>query len=549
MKLFSILESNVYEALELSVAKNYAEYIRRPETEKVVDNIMAKLKQQGTFTGKESKRGERIYFDYDNSDGEKPEKFRSPTMDGIELTLQNNADVFKELFGKTYSLEGGKDYLDNLVTDSKGQKVGIGKLFNMSIEKLKKKGDEESFKLVQRFEYNRRAFQEDQARNNAISRKNKKTYIVISKANYDIAGMTTGRSWSSCMSLTSGNGQKYIHCDIKEGTLIAYLVDGDDINIQRPIARLLIKPFVSLDKYKDYLYVVGDTYGTAPGFSEVVKKMFKEAQPDKAGTYKINQKLYPDSLPGEITVEKKVKVLDKTMLDKFVEDQDNKYSLSINGNSLKYFFSTDPTAIEVISGIENSKDINISSHGRYSGLYEDSNLDNLVEVSNVKTSGGLYLEDLPNLKKISNISSQHIEIEEGLNGLNNLELIENINCEGSLQIETENLKKLKKISGTVNTIRINQEFDQEFFDNLDLNELIVEEFFTIKNFSGISLNKLLSSVNVKRAIFLDKCDNLKEIPQNIKKGDNGVTLFLPKELKGKIKIPENINYRVAFRDE
>jgi len=546
MKLFSILESNVHEALELTVAKDYAEHIRRPETEKVINDLMAKLKQQGTFAGKESKRGERIYFDYDNSDGEKPEKFRSPTMDGLELTLRNNGDIFKELFGKTYSLEGGKDYLDGLATDSKGQKVGIGKLFNMSIEKLKKKGDEESLKLVQRFEYNRRAFQEDQARNNAISRKNKKTYIVISKANYDIAGMTTGRSWSSCMSLTSGNGQKYIHCDIKEGTLIAYLVDGDDINIQRPIARLLIKPFISTKNYKDYLYVVErEEYGTAPGFSEVVQKMFKDAQPDKSGTYKLNRKLYQDTTDTEVTITKKVKVINKEMFDKFIE-KEGETLISVGASSLGEFFEINPSNIEVLSGIEADTTIYIDGDWNYSS--DLNNLRRVSEVSNIKTEGSLHVKELSGLIKISNVDSEYIFIEK----CEKLETIENASASRSIKIDSRSFKSLKSISGNTDHITI-EDGDQEIFDRLDIKDLKIESYLNIEEFTGTSL-KFLENVNTENSrmiIFVDKCDAIKKLPTRIGNNEySSIVLYLPKNLEGKTKIPEYTkNYRVKFRDE
>jgi len=535
MKLFSILESNVQEALELGVAKDYAEHIRRPETEKVIDDLMAKLKQQSTFTGKESKRGERIYFNYE-SGKDSTENFTSRVMDMLELTLYNNSDLFKELFGKTYKIENGKDYLDGLATDSRGQKVGIGKLFNMTAEKLKKRGGDDPEHLVQRFEYNRRYFQEDEERNSAISGKNKKRYIVISKANYDIAGMTTGRSWNSCMSLTSGNGQKYVHCDIKEGSLIAYLVNEDDTNIQRPVARLLIKPFISTSNYKDYLYVAGDTYGTAPGFSDVVKKMFKEAQPDKSGTYRINRKLYPDTLDTQVTMTKKVKVVDREMMDKLISGISNSYrQVSIDGRSFKEYLEIDPGAIEKISGVDSESTVYISSDKGYL-RNEDLSLDKLSEVSDIKSDDSFHAKDIPNLKKISNIDSPYIFIRD----CPNIESAENISCEKSFSIDSP---KIRLVTGKVQSFYIG-DIDQETADSLDMGDLKVTGFFQIENFSGTSLNKLLSNINVDGTIYLENSDTLEEIPNRM--GDGYSRLSLPKNLEGKIKEPEGINYSLSF---
>lgn len=529
MKLFSILESNVQEALELGIAKDYAEYIRRPETEKVIDNLMAKLKQQSTFTGKESKRGERIYFDYDNTNGEKPEKFRSMTMDGLELTLYNNSDLFKELFGKTYSIQNGKDYLDGLVTDSKGQKIGIGKVFNAAIDKLKKKGDEESLRIVQRFEYNRRAFQEDQARNNVISRKNKKTYIVISKANYDIAGMTSGRNWSSCMSLTSGNGKKYIHCDIKEGTLIAYLINGDDTNIQRPIARVLIKPFISVENYKDYLYVVEEReYGTAPGFTEVVQDMFREAQPDKSGRYKINRKLYPDSNNREVTIRKSVEVLSQELFDKlkYNTDEDNEmvriwsHSLELESENIN---SRD---IKKIEKINTKAAINISS------------IPNLSEISNIETSDYLTIRETNNLKKVFNLKCKEINVYE----CDKLEIIENIDTKdvNIYGVNKEGKVNIKKITGKSDSVYI-YNIDQESLDNLDLSELETERVSF--SFSGESFNKFTSRLGNISILSLRNCENLKELPKKIGTGYN-ILVFFPDEIRKNFKVPEGANYKI-----
>lgn len=529
MKLFSILESNVQEALELGIAKDYAEHIRRPETEKVIDNLLSNLKKQGTFTGKESKRGERVYFNYEGGK-DNTENFSSRTMGVLEHILSNNSDLFQELFGKTYSIESGKDYLDGLATDSRGQKVGIGKLLNMTVEKLKKKGDEQSLKFVQTFEYNKRLFQEDEQRNAAISGKNKKRYIVISKANYDIAGMTTGRSWSSCMALTSGNGQKFIHCDIKEGTLIAYLINEDDTNIQRPIARVLIKPFISTSNYKDYLYVVeANEYGTAPGFVQAVQDMFREAQPGKEGRYKLNRKLYADS-EDEVRVRKRIEVINQEVFDK-IKLSDNETTDTVDVN----FFSLDevnanPRDVKKVENIKTSVSIKIN------------NLDYITEVSNIETDNIFRVRQLTRLAKISNIKCKEMAVSECAK----VELLENISTE-DLDIyaygygDQGNSKiSIKKITGDVKTIYINK-IDQESLDNLDLSSLTLERISF--SFSGESINKFADSLGEVRTISVRDCDNLKELPKKI--GTYERVLFLiPNEIKDKLQVPEGANYKV-----
>lgn len=78
--------------------------------------------------------------------------------------------------------------------------------------------------------------------------KTKKYSIVISRHPYDIAGMSTGRSWFSCANLQGGSC--IVSNDIKHGSLIAYLIDVNDKNIKRPLARVMIKPYYNTNQNK-----------------------------------------------------------------------------------------------------------------------------------------------------------------------------------------------------------------------------------------------------------------------------------------------------------
>ena len=64
--------------------------------------------------------------------------------------------------------------------------------------------------------------------------------VCISRHPYDIAGMSTNRGWTSCMNLETGCNKKYVEQDVKQGSLIAYLINSDDKNINHPIGRILI---------------------------------------------------------------------------------------------------------------------------------------------------------------------------------------------------------------------------------------------------------------------------------------------------------------------
>lgn len=66
--------------------------------------------------------------------------------------------------------------------------------------------------------------------------------ICISRNAYDIAGCSTGRSWNSCVSIYGGESST-LYSDIKEGTMVAYLINKNDLNINNPITRVSIKPY------------------------------------------------------------------------------------------------------------------------------------------------------------------------------------------------------------------------------------------------------------------------------------------------------------------
>ena len=199
-----------------------------------------------------------------------------------------------------------------------------------------------------------------------IRRSSKSEYIaVISRHPYDIAGMSTGRSWTSCMNLDnldsegtyenidismfhdemwehfSGMGYDlvngewvdendkpaeyteddyyndyydeyierqyeeipahHVSKDVQYGTIIAYAVESDDTNIENPVARVLIKPFMNRNNYKESAFGVEDRiYGSAPaGFREIIINWANEVNKSRKlkGVYDFHGKLYHDSGP------------------------------------------------------------------------------------------------------------------------------------------------------------------------------------------------------------------------------------------------------------
>lgn len=121
--------------------------------------------------------------------------------------------------------------------------------------------------------------------------------VCISRHPYDIAGMSTDRGWTSCMDMVNGDNAHYVLQDAANGTLIAYLINKDDPNIEHPISRILIKPFVNADDGSYILVAEQRVYGNnAPGFKETVTAWLSEVNQGRAdGVYCIKPELYADS--------------------------------------------------------------------------------------------------------------------------------------------------------------------------------------------------------------------------------------------------------------
>lgn len=176
--------------------------------------------------------------------------------------------------------------------------------------------------------------------------------IVISRHPYDIVGMSTDRHWTSCMDLgvepivyrskkdykdmKPGVYSDKLEQDVKNGTLIAYLISPKDDNINKPLARILAKPYKRRNKI--YYYVSSKTYGVQIDelknvFSEWIQKNINTNK--YTGVFKASKGLYIDDDPDELefgvditTLKKLVKkqipdeILKNALIEHYVETND-----------------------------------------------------------------------------------------------------------------------------------------------------------------------------------------------------------------------------------
>lgn len=115
--------------------------------------------------------------------------------------------------------------------------------------------------------------------------------VVISQDPHDIAQMSTGRGWKSCMTLDTkpeqeggdrGLSYEDVFQEVKYGGLIAYLVREDDKEIKRPLARVLIRRFVAEGENQNEINIAiseKKVYGAnMPGFLETVQNFIDQNQ-------------------------------------------------------------------------------------------------------------------------------------------------------------------------------------------------------------------------------------------------------------------------------
>lgn len=360
IKLIDILNKIISEALPISKAKELYSIQKSDKVTQYQDKIFNELINIPEYI-KSNKTGDRLYFKFTREKDKEDEEIKS------------NPEIIKTLYDNNYKI---KDYIKGTATDKYDREVKIGKI-------LQKINPE----LLQKF-------------NNDINReasKDKNQLIVISKNSYDIGGASTDRGWESCMNLYTGKNAQYINCDIEQGTIIAYLINMDDLNINNPQARIFIKPFINTKNKEDIIYYPERiVYGTAPkSFETFINKIFEKYHP-KFGKYSLTPGLYADD--NEENEERLIdfKSIESSNRDKQIEKKIIK-NVPLSKDELN-----------VISLILVNKNIESLPNGlnikNLLSLVGNPNLKYLPD--NIKVGGNLWLsntgiEDLPKNLKIN----------------------------------------------------------------------------------------------------------------------------------------------------
>ena len=208
-------------------------------------------------------------------------------QDRISIPLENSTDkkdnsniphpaVKKHLNDNGYTIT---DYKGGYAEDKFKRQVSIGKALN------KTKAPSEVMK----------AFTSDPKRLGS-TQKAKGLEVSISRHPYDVAGMSTGQGWTSCMNMSGGCNAHYLGRDVKAGTHVAYLVHHGDDKAENPIARIALKPYTSEDGTHTILRQEGGYGTTDSSFAGTVKKWTEKHFPlDQTKVYKKDPWVYHDS--------------------------------------------------------------------------------------------------------------------------------------------------------------------------------------------------------------------------------------------------------------
>jgi hypothetical protein len=281
-----VIKSTIDEAVAYSVAKKYLEIERSPEAEERIKQVFNNLKSLPNARQLD-RRGWRISFPYTNDSTENEIK---DILEPYQFTI--------------------KDYRNNLAIDVKNNReIALNKALNIVSKK-----EPDVKELMDRYA---------SIKSRGVIDKENDLMIVFSSAKYDILGMTTGRDWAdnSCMDLISGNQRSYVKTDLKEGTIICYLTRVNDTNLENPLGRVLIKPFINLKNDKDViLYAELKTYGNIPNSENFTDNIdgYMEKTQKLSGSYKKLGCLYHDG--GRTQIEDKETIRTRS-LKKIKDDE------------------------------------------------------------------------------------------------------------------------------------------------------------------------------------------------------------------------------------
>lgn len=194
----------------------FTDYLKNSLNEELTEKQKRKVDDMPRMDYSVKKLHDKVFGDSDriiipyqgtNDDG----KINSTTYGHLTHYTSNTHHVMQALSSKGYVVN---DYESGLAShiSTPDRHMKIGKILekegiaNHLTNKTNKKGERQTLKQL---------YDADPVRGAGNNQKQ----IVISRNRYDVAGMSTDRGWSSCMSMDGGCNKHYLQHDMKHGTL------------------------------------------------------------------------------------------------------------------------------------------------------------------------------------------------------------------------------------------------------------------------------------------------------------------------------------------
>jgi len=277
------LKNIIKEAIPYSIAKPYITTERTDAAIKLMDNVFSKLRTLPNAKVLD-KRGDRIAFPYGETPLEDDIKMLLKKYDYNVLNFSNN-DALR--IAKT---EKG----------DKTQPIKITKAL-ANISRLKDKDGNIIEPKAKNFVD---LFADAKSREGKTMEKKLGLIVIFARHPYDIAGMSYGRTWRSCMHLIDGKLREFVKKDIENGTIAVYLTKANDVTLSNPLARVLVKPYVNMKNDQDViLYPEAKSYGEIDNpkkFIDYLDYVLEKIQ-NMDGEYNLLSCLNPDSTRNIVT--------------------------------------------------------------------------------------------------------------------------------------------------------------------------------------------------------------------------------------------------------
>ena len=353
--------------------------------------------------------------------------------------------------------------------------------------------------------------------------------ICVTHNPYDIAGMSTDRNWTSCMELDNGEYKDTPLYQVQYGGMVAYLIDSNDKNIEKPFARIAIKRFISKDNLSQFIFAAEDRiYGDVGlaneiGFQEKLIEIL-----DKSNSLTTNisgEYLRKDSNSYSDTYEKNyywfnsdnLNKQNKDTLLKYIESSILKYK-PISCEVLKYAIKTYPNDLSYLF-----THLDIFYVGSLKCYNIDKELIELLLKNNIITLSFKYAKDITT-QEANNLILKYSNLKESYRLI--FAFLENKN----IKFTQDNLDKILNILINNNFLPI--DVIKKLFNNYKLNNELLHKYLPLiieKDKLILKQKDFLLSQDFPADVMIKYCDN--ELLSVIYKNNK----HLSKENKKKLK--------------